>query len=314
MGALIYFIATMSTTAGDDPLDDFEEMEPTIEEILNNPNYKWIFAGGKGGVGKTTSSCSIALELAKTRESVLIISTDPAHNLADAFNQKIESTPTKIEGVDNLYAMEVSAELNKEGMSSMLGEAADQFGLGSLMEDLGSALPGIDEAMSFAEVLKLVVSLEFSVVVFDTAPTGHTLRFLSFPDILEKGLAKMEAMKGQFGGLFKQFGSMMGMEGAEGLMDERMEQTRALTAKVNAQFKDPELTSFVYAFLNFFLCTKQSVCFNNWPSSRLIRTLSLSIKSFIPRDPATVISVRPERACNANTWTNWRCSILISTL
>ena len=100
----------------------------------------------------------------------------------------------------------------------MLGDAADQFGLGSLMEDLGSALPGIDEAMSFAEVLKLVVSLEFSVVVFDTAPTGHTLRFLSFPDILEKGLAKMEAMKGQFGGLFKQFGSMMGMEGAEGLM------------------------------------------------------------------------------------------------
>lgn len=101
----------------------------------------------------------------------------------------------------------------------MMGGAADTLGLGSLMEDLGSAMPGIDEAMSFAEVLKLVVSLQFSVVVFDTAPTGHTLRFLQFPDILEKGLGKMNAMKDQFGGMFKQFGSMMGMaEGAEGMM------------------------------------------------------------------------------------------------
>ena len=95
----------------------------------------------------------------------------------------------------------------------------DQLGLGSLLEDFGSAMPGIDEAMSFAEVLKLVTSLKFSVVVFDTAPTGHTLRFLSFPDLLEKALSKMESMKGQFGGMMKQFGAMMGMpEGGDDLM------------------------------------------------------------------------------------------------
>ena len=88
----------------------------------------------------------------------------------------------------------------------MMGEAAEKLGLGSLLQDIGGAMPGIDEAM------------EFSVVVFDTAPIEHNLRFLSFPDILEKSLGKMEAMKNQFGGMFKQFSSMMGMDGAEGTM------------------------------------------------------------------------------------------------
>jgi arsenite-transporting ATPase len=118
----------------------------------------------------------------------------------------------------------------------MMSGAADHLGLGSLLEDIGGAMPGIDEAMSFAEVLKLVVSLEFSVVVFDTAPTGHTLRFLSFPDMLEKALGKFDSMKNQFGGMFKQFGGMMGMDG-EGMMGDRLQEVRDLTSKVGRQFK-----------------------------------------------------------------------------
>lgn len=100
----------------------------------------------------------------------------------------------------------------------MLGEAADTLGIGSFIEEIGSSIPGIDEAMSFAEVLKLVVSLNYSCVVFDTAPTGHTLRFLSFPDILEQGGSKLFALKNKFGGLFKQLGSLMMGEGSEDMI------------------------------------------------------------------------------------------------
>ena len=77
------------------------------------------------------------------------------------------------------------------------------------MQDLAFAIPGVDEAMGFAEIMKLVKSMEYSVVVFDTAPTGHTLRFLSFPSVLEKALSKFSSFGKSLGPMFSQLQNMM---------------------------------------------------------------------------------------------------------
>ncbi|GAB4844418.1 ATPase get3a, partial [Ancistrocladus abbreviatus] len=120
-----------------------------------------------------------------------------AHNLSDAFQQRFVKTPTLVNGFTNLYTMEVDPTVENEDVPS-----AD--GLDNFVSKLANAIPGIDEAMSFAEMLKLFQTVDYSVIVFDTAPTGQTLRLLQFPSTLEKGLAKMMSLKNKFGGVLGQ--------------------------------------------------------------------------------------------------------------
>ncbi|KAI9805703.1 MAG: Golgi to ER traffic- protein [Piccolia ochrophora] len=252
-------MSTTTTLVADD-----ESLEPTLESIISQNSLRWIFVGGKGGVGKTTTSCSLAIQLAKVRKSVLLISTDPAHNLSDAFNQKFGKEARLIDGFDNLSAMEIDPNGSMQELMAGVGEEGggdpgglgDMGGMGGAMQDIAFSIPGVDEAMSFAEVLKQVKSLSYETIIFDTAPTGHTLRFLQFPTVLEKALAKLSQLSGQFGPMLNSvIGARGGLPQGQSLDDmlAKLEALRATISEVNTQFKDPDLTTFVCVCIPEFL-------------------------------------------------------------
>lgn len=222
------------------------QLEPTLQNIIDQKSLRWIFVGGKGGVGKTTTSSSLAVQLAQHRESVLLISTDPAHNLSDAFGQKFGKDARPVEGIPNLFCMEIDANGSMQEMVDQSGNSS----MNNMMQDIALSIPGVDEAMSFAEVMKQVKSTSFSTIVFDTAPTGHTLRFLSFPAVLEKALGKIAEISGRFGPMLNSF---MGAGANSDDIMKKLNETRETIAEVNSQFKNPDLTTFVCVCIAEFL-------------------------------------------------------------
>ena len=152
----------------------------------------FVFFGGKGGVGKTTVSSSYALKCARAGHETLVVSTDPAHSVADVFDQPFGDDAQSVDGVENLWAMqidpdeEVTRHLNelRQGLSeqvstAMVNEINRQL-------EMAHGTPGAYEAALFDRFVDVMANADpYDRVVFDTSPTGGTLRLLGLPELLE---------------------------------------------------------------------------------------------------------------------------------
>lgn len=149
-----------------------------------------ILFGGKGGVGKTTCSASYALSCAKAGKKTLIVSTDPAHSTADIFGKSIGEEIIKLE--ENLYALEINSEMeSKKYMNKVKGDLKNVLSPIIVKEinkqiDAAAISPGTEEAALFDKMVEIIIEKydAFEKIVFDTAPTGHTVRLLSLPHLL----------------------------------------------------------------------------------------------------------------------------------
>lgn len=165
---------------------------------------KFIFFGGKGGVGKTTVSNAFAVRCTDIGQRTLMVSTDPAHSTSDVFDQEFGDEPVSVEGYDGLDAMEIDPEAEIEDHLTELKRELGQQMSASIVNQIDIQLemahrtPGAYEAALFDRFLDVMRNAdEYDRVVFDTAPTGGTLRLLSLPELLEGWVDRLLAKRKQ---------------------------------------------------------------------------------------------------------------------
>lgn len=160
---------------------------------------KFIFFSGKGGVGKTSMACTTAVHWADAGKKTLIVTTDPAANLADVFEQQIGHNITPISGVANLFAMEIDPDIAtkeyKERLLAPMKELFDDELLKIAEEQLSG--PCTEEMASFDKFIDFMEDGTYDAIIFDTAPTGHTIRLLELPVDWSKHIEESSKGSGQ---------------------------------------------------------------------------------------------------------------------
>lgn len=248
----------------------------TIKNLLDNSDRRYILCGGKGGVGKTSISASIGLAFANNNQKTLIISTDPAHSLSDSLDQDVSGGEIiKIEGVENLYCLEIDPKESTSDLKDIAGLQKDEKIVSDLMssmnsmgmgfDEFGDLLntlpPGVDEAMALAKVVQIIEKEEyqdFQRIIFDTAPTGHTLRMLSLPDFLDGFMGKIIKLRVKMSNIGSAFKGLFGMQAQKDNSLEIMERIKENIVKVKDLFRNEKSTEFIIITIPTMMAANES--------------------------------------------------------
>ena len=215
---------------------------------LKEDALKLILFGGKGGVGKTTCASSAGLYLAKEGFKTLVISTDPAHSLSDSLGQKIGDQIKGVEGVKNLSVLEVNAQIalsqfkvKYEAQIKKIFDTSTYLDQEDIDSIFALPIPGIDEVMGFKTIVDLIEEAKFDKYIVDTAPTGHALRLLTLPELLDEWIKVLAKMRWKYRYMVESFSGKYNPD--EG--DDFLVEMKKTVKKIEGLLKDQNKCEFI---------------------------------------------------------------------
>ncbi|CAN1253042.1 ATPase GET3B [Linum perenne] len=226
-----------------------------FNDMITGNQRKFYLLGGKGGVGKTSCAASLAVKFANNGHPTIVVSTDPAHSLSDSFAQDLTGgTLVPVQGVDSpLFALELNPENAKEEFRTAQ-KAGGGNGVKDLMDSMGLGMLSDQVRNVLSEYSK------FTRIVFDTAPTGHTLRFLSLPDFMDASIGKLLKMKKKLASATSALKSVFGKGGGqqEEHTSDKLDKLRESMHKVRDLFRDADSTEFIIVTIPTVMAVSES--------------------------------------------------------